>query len=59
MTGTVLPLPADRLARLRGRFDRLIVVRSGDGRDSVSGVRTVLLDRLDDLVPAWRREAMA
>lgn len=58
VTGTVLPLPADRLARLRGRFDRLIVVRSGDGRDSVSGVRTVLLDRLDDLVPAWRREAM-
>ncbi|MCF2526734.1 DUF58 domain-containing protein [Yinghuangia soli] len=59
VAGTELPLPDERLARLRGRFDRMIVVRVGSGAGAPHGVPSLLVDRLDDLVPAWRREAMA
>ncbi|NUU22824.1 MAG: DUF58 domain-containing protein, partial [Streptomycetaceae bacterium] len=60
VTGTGVGLPADRLARLRGRFDRMIVVRAGaaDGGPTPLGVPLLTIEHLDDLAPAWRREAM-
>ncbi len=60
VTGAERALPAERLARMRGRFDRMLVVRTGTtgGSGTPLGVPLLTVDRLDDLVPAWRREAM-
>jgi uncharacterized protein (DUF58 family) len=60
VTGTRLVLPADRLGRLRGRFGRMIVVRAGAAEDESAplGVPMLTLHDVEDLAPAWRREAM-
>lgn len=60
VTGGELPLPGERLGRMRGRFDRMLVVRVGvsAGAATALGVPQLTVGELDDLVPAWRREAM-
>lgn len=59
-SGTETPLPADRLARLRGRFDRMLIVRVGatGGSGTPLGVPFLTIDQLDDLSDAWHRETM-
>lgn len=60
VSGGERPLPADRLARLGRRFDRMMTVTSGGGHAAASaiGLPRIAVDRVEDLETAWRRETM-
>lgn len=60
VSGGERPLPAERLARLNRRFDRMLVVTSGSGTavEAAVGLARIAVDRVEDLDTAWRREVM-